>query len=452
MTALRRVAQSTAAFLGSTLARAAIGFALALVIGRGLGADRFGEWVLCTTWASLLTVVADLGFGVLLTRDGARAGAPVDRLVAGALVARLSIAVPLAAALTVGAAWIVPDHGSTTALRVAALLGVVSAAYGCFSAVLVSQPRWLPIVLGIDTAWLAIQLAASWWITAVSRGLAAPKLAGIQASEGGSGGLVGFGSVGGVVVALIVLAALVQVAQIATALILWRRVFPDHRARSSPRESLRSLLRRALPFAGAGIVANLDLRAAPLLLGALSTPAAVGLYAAASRFGRLAVLAPQALFGGALPVLSGEFERDPAGTMRVFRTLDRALLAFSGSIAMACIALGPLLLRVAFGPSFVAAAPTLIWIGIGLIPSLTNAAREIALYAAGGEAAVVRWTGTALVVQVLSAAMLIPILGSTGAAIAVFVGEAAVWLPLRRAASGRDPGKAPRLVETQARA
>ncbi|HXT30283.1 MAG TPA: hypothetical protein VN716_13410, partial [Vicinamibacterales bacterium] len=84
--------------------------------------------------------------------------------------------------------------------------------------------------------------------------------------------------------------------------------------------------------------------------------------------------------------------------------------------------------------------------------SLTNAAREIALYAAGGEAAVVRWTGTALVVQVLSAAMLIPILGSTGAAIAVFVGEAAVWLPLRRAASGRDPGKASRLVETQARA
>jgi len=40
-------------------------------LGRGLGADRFGQWVLCTAWASLLTVAADLGFGVLLTRDGA---------------------------------------------------------------------------------------------------------------------------------------------------------------------------------------------------------------------------------------------------------------------------------------------------------------------------------------------------------------------------------------------
>lgn len=446
MTPLRRVAQSTAAFLGSTLARGALGFALAVVIGRGLGADRFGQWVLCTTWASLLTVVADLGFGVLLTRDGARAGAPVDRLVAGALLARLSVAVPLAAALSAGAGWIVPDNGSTAALRVAALLGVVSAAYGCFSAVLISQPRWLPIVLGIDTAWLGIQLAASWWIAASGSGGSGGLVGFGSSGSGGAGGLVAFPSVGGEVVALLVVASLVQIAQIATALVLWRRVFPDHRARlSGRREGLRSLARRALPFAGAGIVANLDLRAAPVLLGALSTPAAVGLYAAASRFGRLAVLAPQALFGGALPVLSGEFQRDPAGTMRVFRTLDRALLAFSGSIAVACVALGPFLLRVAFGPSFVAAAPTLVWIGIGLIPSLTNAAREIALYAAGGEAAVVRWTGTALVVQVLSAAMLIPMLGSTGAAIGVFVGEAAVWLPLRRANAGasRAPGELP---------
>jgi O-antigen/teichoic acid export membrane protein len=445
MTPLRRVAQATAAFLGSTLARGALGFALAVVIGRGLGADRFGQWVLCTTWASLLTVVADLGFGVLLTRDGARAGAPVDRLVAGALLARLSVAVPLAAALSAGAGWIVPDGGSTAALCVAALLGVVSAAYGCFSAVLISQPRWLPIVLGIDTAWLGIQLAASWWIATSGSGGSGGSGGFGSSGSGGAGGLVEFPSVGGEVVALMVVASLVQIAQIATALVLWRRVFPDHRARLSPREGLRSLVRRALPFAGAGIVANLDLRAAPVLLGALSTPAAVGLYAAASRFGRLAVLAPQALFGGALPVLSGEFQRDPTGTMRVFRTLDRALLAFSGSIAVACVALGPFLLRVAFGPSFVAAAPTLVWIGIGLIPSLTNAAREIALYAAGGEAAVVRWTGTALVVQVLSAAILIPMLGSTGAAIGVFAGEAAVWLPLRRANAdaSRAPGELP---------
>jgi O-antigen/teichoic acid export membrane protein len=427
MTPGRRIAQASAAFLGSSFARAALGFVLSLVIGRGLGADRFGQWVLCTAWASLLTVIADLGFGVLLTRDGARANAPVARLVTGALAARLAVVVPLAAALYAGSAWIATDAGAIAALRVAALLAIVSAAYGCFSAILISQPRWLPIVLGVETTWLAVQVAASWWITTGSggsRGLAAPKLAGIQASKGGSDGTL---------VALIALATIVQLAQIGTALLLWRRVFADRAPTPSGRESIRALVKRALPFAGAGIVANLDLRMAPLMLGALSTSAAVGLYAAASRFGRFAALAPQAVFGGALPVLSGEFERDRARATRVFRTLDRALVAFAALTAAGCAVFAPFLLRVAYGPSFAAAAPALIWIGVALIPSLSNSGRKIALYAAGGEAAVVRWSAVALVVQVASAALLIPSLGSTGAAIAVFIGEAAVWLPLRRA-------------------
>jgi O-antigen/teichoic acid export membrane protein len=429
MTPLRRIARSSAAFLASSFARAALGFGLSLIVGRGLGADRFGQWVLCTAWASLLTVVADLGFGVLLTRDGARANAPVRRLVAGALAARLAVVVPLAAALYAGAGWIATDARSIPALRAAALLGIVSAAYGCFSAILISQPRWLPMVLGVETAWLAVQVAASWWIAIGS---------------GGSGGLFGWGgwvdgsdvAADGTLVALIALATVVQLAQIATALVLWRRVFADHVARQAPREAFSALLRRAVPFAGAGMVANLDLRVAPLMLGALSTSSAVGLYAAASRFGRFAALAPQAVFGGALPVLSGEFQRDRVMTHRAFSALDRALLAFGALAAAGFLALAPLLLRVAYGPSFAAAAPALAWIGVGLIPSLSNSGRKIALYAAGGEAAVVRWSAVALIVQVAAAAVLIPGLGSTGAAIAIAVGESAIWLPLRRASAG----------------
>ena len=97
MTPFSRIAQLSAAFLASNFARAAIAFGVTLAIGRGLGADRFGQWVLCTAWASLLTVAADLGFGVLLTRDGARPGAPAAQLVGGALVLRLAVAVPLGA-------------------------------------------------------------------------------------------------------------------------------------------------------------------------------------------------------------------------------------------------------------------------------------------------------------------------------------------------------------------
>ena len=420
MTPLQRIAQLSAAFLGSNLARAAIGFGLTLAIGRGLGAHRFGQWVLCTTWASLLTVVADLGFGVLLTRDGARPGAPAARLVGGALTLRLAVAIPLGAILYASAGRLSADPESIAGLRVGALLGIAGAAYGCFGAMLQSQARWLPMVLGLETGWLALQLAGSWWLV-----------------HTGAGGAGGAGWSGGPIVALMTLATCVQLAQIATAIVLWRTVFGRRRQTNVGDETLAALVRRALPFAASGIVANLQSRVAPLMLGGLSTSSEVGLFAAASRFGRLAKLAPQAVFGGALPVLSHEFGRDRSEARRLFSTLDRVILLFSASMAAACVLVAPLVLRIVYGSSFIAAAPALMWVGVGLLPALGNSGRKIALYAAGGEALVVRWSAVALIVQVASAAMLIPVMGSTGAAVSIAVGEASVWLPLRRASATR---------------
>jgi O-antigen/teichoic acid export membrane protein len=414
MTPLKRILQLSIAFLGSNLARAAIGFGLTLAIGRGLGADRFGQWVLCMTWASLLTVVADLGFGVLLTRDGARPRAPAGRLVGGALVLRLAVVVPLGAILYACAGRLSADPESIAGLRVGALLGIAGAAYGCFGAMLQSQARWLPMVLGLETGWLALQLTGSWWL--------------VHAGAGGADGTL---------VALMTLAMCVQLAQIATAMVLWRTVFGGRARTYEGREPLMVLLRRALPFAASGIVANLQSRVAPLMLGGLSTSSEVGLFAAASRVGRLARLAPQAVFGGALPVLSHEFGRDRVEAQRLFSKLDRAMLGFSASTAAACLLAAPLLLRIAYGSSFIAAAPALMWVGVGLIPALSNSGRQIALYAAGGEALVVRWTAVALIVQVASAVVLIPMMGGTGAAVSIAVGEAAVWLPLRRASATR---------------
>lgn len=158
----RRIVQLSAAFLASNLTRAAIGFGLSLALGRALGAERFGGWILCTTWASSLTVVADLGFGVLLTRDGARSNAPAGRLVRGALLPRLALVVPLAGILYLLAHRLSSDAESIAGLRVAAVLGVAGAAYGCFGAMLRSQARWLPAVLGIETAWMAIQVVGVW--------------------------------------------------------------------------------------------------------------------------------------------------------------------------------------------------------------------------------------------------------------------------------------------------
>src|SRR5262249_57127212 len=138
-------------------------------------------------------------------------------------------------------------------------------------------------------------------------------------------------------------AAALQSDQIATEVTLWRSIFGDHKTREPRTENPEprtlnpeprtpnpiALLRRALPFAAAGLVANLQQRVAPLLLGAMASPVELGWFGAASRIGRAARLAPQAILGGALPVLSREYGTDRAGAHAISQTLDRALTALS---------------------------------------------------------------------------------------------------------------------------
>ncbi len=132
-------------------------------------------------------------------------------------------------------------------------------------------------------------------------------------------------------------------------------------------------------------------------------------------------------------MLSHEYGRDRAEAQRVFRTFDRALLALTTTTAAACVLLAAPLVGLVYGPSFARAAPALVWVGVALMPALSNSAKKVFLYAAGAEGLVVRWSSAGLLVQALAAAVLIPAMGATGAAVGVAVSEAAIWLPLRRA-------------------
>jgi O-antigen/teichoic acid export membrane protein len=438
-TPLARVARLSAAFLGSNLARAAIAFGLSFALARALGADRFGRWILCTAWGSTLTVVVDLGLGVLLTRDGAREDAEAGRLLIDALVLRLALAVPLATMLYAGAGYLSSDAETIAGLRVAAVLGTAGAAYGCFGALLRSQPPWLPTVLALETGWLAIQLGAACWLVGIS-GTGTAEWAGGAGRAGWAGWARGAGLAGGGasvshgVVSLMMLAVLVQLAQIVTAVALWRAVFGERgRIHAPSAGNLRLFARRALPFAASGIVANLQTRIGPLMLGYLSTSSELGFFAAASRFGSVARLVPQAMFAGALPVLSHEHGRDRASAERMARGFDAMLLGGSTVVAFFCAVLAGPILRLVYGPSFTQAASALVWVGVALVPLLSNSGRKVFLYATGGEASVVRWSTIGLIVQVALGIVMIPALGGAGAAASLAAAEAAIWWPLRRA-------------------
>jgi O-antigen/teichoic acid export membrane protein len=84
-----------------------------------------------------------------------------------------------------------------------------------------------------------------------------------------------------------------------------------------------------------------------------------------------------------------------------------------------------------------------MWIAIGLIPLLSNSGRKVYLYASGGEALVVRWSALGLMIQVCAGVLLIPSLGSAGAAASIAIGEAVMWLPLRRLKAASSAGLPP---------
>jgi O-antigen/teichoic acid export membrane protein len=402
---LARIGRLSAAFLGSNLARGAIAFALSLVIGRALGVERFGRWVLCTTWASMLTVVADLGFGVLLPRDGARSDACHGRLLGGALASRLLLLAPLGVVMYAAAPRIAADSQSIAGVRLGVLLGASGAAYGCFGALFRSQPAWVPTVLIVETAWSAVQLAVSFILARAGAGVSA----------------------------LLLLAAIVQLAQIGSGLVLYAMAFGSRDPILIPSwAEIFAMIRRAIPFAASGLVANLQTRVGPLMLGYLATPAEVGIFAAASRCGTVARLAPGAMFAGALPVLSGEYGRDRRQAHRTYGSFSRALVAVTLAVSIPYVAAAAPLLRLVYGDAFSKGAPTLMWIGIALLPAVTNSGRKIFLYAAGAETIVVRWSAAALAIQIAVSALLMPLAGATGAAVSLAIGEASIWWPLRR--------------------
>jgi O-antigen/teichoic acid export membrane protein len=219
----------------------------------------------------------------------------------------------------------------------------------------------------------------------------------------------------------------------AAAIALWFRIASPGTPLEWPSSAIiRRTLREAWPFAAAGIIANVQGRLAPVLLGFLASPAALAAFGAASRIAGLARILPQAAFAGALPVLSYEARLGTSESVRA--RFDRTLFAFAVAAASAIALLAAPLVSWTYGKGFAEAVAPLVWTGIGLIPMLVNSGWKVYLYASGLERAAVKWGGVALALQAAACASLIPAFGASGAAVALAFGEAAVSWPLYKVA------------------
>jgi len=389
----------TASLAASDLLRAAISFATSLVIARGLGRDGFGQWTLCMTGVGALTGALDLGTGMLLTREAALGG--VGALVSAALVVRAALFAPIGALLVALSPAIARGAVSPQAVRDGALFVAAGAAYGCFAAVFRARPERLLALVAIDATAAVVRLAGAMLL--VGRGAALPDL--------------------------LRLAAAVQVGQAAAAYGVWRILAPDDDlARPSIRRVV-DLVRGGLPFALAGLVANAQSRVAPLLLGYASTAGQLAFFGVAARIGRAARMLPQAALSAGMPIFAGEQRAADASSTR--RRVDRIMNGFGVAAAAAVVVAAGPLVNWTYGAAFAGASAAVVWTGIALVPWLANNARKMHLYAAGRERVAVRWSAAALLLQAAACVLLIPRFGAAGAAAALAIGEAAVWMPLR---------------------
>ncbi len=405
---LGRIAQMAAAFAASELLRGAIRFATSVVVARRLGPTLFGRLTLYLAWASALTAAFDLGLRVLLTRESARRPQEMGAAVAGAIALRLSLFLPVALFLWVGAPAVASVGTPIAMLRAIAMLAAAGAVYGCVAAIHHATPARLGAILAIESVGSALECAGAIAVVAAAGGIAD----------------------------LLHLSAAVQVAQFGGAVLLWRAVAPSDRLDRPSLASMRALLARALPFAGSGLVANAQARLAPILLGAVAAPPELAAFGVASRLEGLARRLPSAAFGAALPVFAGAGAGGDASAAR--RRFDVAVRAFGAGAAVTLCAGAAPMVNIAYGTAFAAAVWPLRIAAVGLAPFLVNSGRKVRLYADGRERIALRWSTVTLVVQAAGCALLIPRFGAAGAAAALAAGELCVWYPLRLAAARAD--------------
>lgn len=99
--------------------------------------------------------------------------------------------------------------------------------------------------------------------------------------------------------------------------------------------------------------------------------------------------------------------------------------------AFILIAFSDQVIHLSYGDAFMAASPTLRWLGVAMLPTLHNALMEVYLFATGDEKYATKLGAFGLAVQIAVSIPLMLSYGASGAAMGILCGELVIWLPLQ---------------------
>lgn len=399
MSAAHRLSRSALTLLISGGGGALLLFALSAVIGRGTGQAGLGVYAAALAWVFPLALLAEFGLGTLITRDAAQDAHSGPLYLRATLRARLLLGGGLAGALFTAAPVLSSEAAVVDGLRLSAPLVLFAPLFAALTAVFRARQAMWPVAL-LNLGMLGAQLG----LTVIALAAGGDARAALAINTATSAGQLGA----------------------AWLIYRWRFALPA----TAPLPLGRDLLRRAWPFALAGVLAALQARLGLLLLEQLVDVVETGYYAAASRFIEAGRLAPMALFTALLPALSA-LTAQPGEMARLFRRVLIGVSLYAGALALALTALAEPALRLAFGDGFAPAAPTLVIGAWGLLAALPRAALTLYWYARAGERLVNGVLAAMLASQAALGLWLIPLHGAAGAALALALVEAgalaALW-------------------------
>jgi len=411
----RRISVNATAKLAAELIGRAAQFGFTILAARRLAEADFGAYAYGLALGFVLAQGTDLGLQLIVTREVARNEAAAPRTVGIALGLKLALSVPVLALLA-GLSLARPaaaTRGPILALGASMLLFSYVEFFGYVfrgrqqlidEALLISLARACPAVLGAGLILAGGGLAGLAWVTLAATAGAALLAYGRLRARG-------------------VVPLLQFDRQVTGRTVLW-------------------LLHQALPLGVAIGLSILYTRTAFFLLEPLRGLAAVAIYNLAYGLYEPLQILPAALLAAVFPVFAQSVTGTaPAGAPQAAAGLQRdgtaawlqrrtlGLLALMGFVAvMAGALVAPFLIDALYGPAYAEAGPALQIMMLAVPPMFITYALTHFLIALGQQ----RWNAllslVALVSNIALNLALIPALGPRGAALALVLGEAILFV------------------------
>lgn len=376
------------------------GLIVAILVARFLGPGAMGLYAALFSIAVLIETFISLGMSDSLVRDVAAQPARAAPMFLAALRLVCLISVVPAAGLAIAASFADEHDAMRASLLILAVGTPISGAFVVAQAVLQGAERVLELT----------------WVTFVARIASLAFL--FFVFFGGAGIEAAFAS--RVLFHFLSLGAFAW-------LLLWRRAGDDSA------HSTRELMTRSMPFAVNKAIREIVLRLPSLVLPASIGLAAAGLFDSANRIRSTVAMTMSASIVGLMPALARDATGQEQGTSLLVGFSVKYMCIAMSIVASLVALLSEELVFLLFGESFASAALPLQLLAWTQVLNGVSAVLQQSMLASGAVGAAIKNSALTLVFQLCLLVALSPVLGVSGAALAVLGSSAiAVAVDLRQ--------------------